>query len=169
MVIACTNKKTTLMEQTNETSKRPVFLTVLCILTWVGCAIGLVGAIGSIGMSSAASGMSTQMQSTGDPELDRSMAAITEASNSAMKYASMISWINLLCIVACALGAFFMWQLKKTGFYIYTAGELIPVVASIALLGSMPGGGLFAGLGMIAAIIPVAFVVMYGLNLKHMK
>jgi hypothetical protein len=97
------------------------------------------------------------------------MAESMDAVNKSLQYASMIGWINLACVLACAFGAFMMWKLKKTGFYIYTAGELIPVVASIALLGSMPGGGLFAGLGMIAAIIPVAFVVMYGLNLKHMK
>ncbi len=161
------------MEQTNETSKRPVFLTVLCILTWVGCAIGLFGAIGSIGassvMSSASSASSMAMESTGDAALDQTMAESMDAVNKSLQYASMIGWINLACVLACAFGAFMMWKLKKTGFYIYTAGELIPVVASIALLGSMPGGGLFAGLGMIAAIIPVAFVVMYGLNLKHMK
>ncbi len=161
------------MEQTNETSKRPVFLTVLCILTWVGSAIGLFGAIGSIGLSSAASSASSSayanMQSTGDPELDKSMATIAEASSSAMKYASMLNWINLICVAACAFGAFWMWKLKKTGFYIYTAGELIPTVASIALLGSMPGGGILASLGIIAALFPIAFVVMYGLNLKHMK
>lgn len=120
-------------------------------------------------MSSAASAVSTQMQSTGDPELDKSMAAIAEASNNAIKYASMIGWINLICLVACAFGAFWMWQLKKNGFYIYTAGEFVPVIASFALLGSMPGGGLFASLGIIAAIIPLAFVIMYGLNLKHMN
>lgn len=161
------------MEQTNETAKRPVFLTVLCILTWVGCAFGLFGAISSIGagslMSSASSASSMAMESTGDAALDQTMAASMDAANKAIQYASMIGWINLLCVVACALGAFMMWKLNKTGFYIYTAGEIIPTVVSIALLGGLPGGGILAGLGVIAAIFPIAFIVMYAVNLKHMK
>ena len=34
-------------ETTTEASKRPQFLTVLCILTYIGVGIGIIGSIGA--------------------------------------------------------------------------------------------------------------------------
>jgi hypothetical protein len=67
-----------------------------------------------------------------------------------------------------------MWQMKKTGFYLYLVGELAPLALSFLMLGSIGAasglaGGAMAAAGAIAAIFPIAFVVMYALNLKHMK
>lgn len=161
------------MEQnnTNTAPARPTFITVLCILTWIGCLFGLFGAIGNIGAGAVVSKMEAPaVQSSGNAELDASLSKVADAASSMTKYMSLIGWVSLVCVLLCAFGAFWMWKLKKTGFYIYTAGELIPVILSFALLGGMgAGGGIMASLGILMAIIPVAFVVMYGLNLKHMK
>jgi hypothetical protein len=61
-----------------------------------------------------------------------------------------------------------MRKLKKEGFYIYTVGELIPVIAGALLLGfSTQFNGVMSyiiGLG-----IPVLFIILYANNLKHLK
>ncbi len=146
------------MEQTNTTTTRPTFLTVLCILTWVGSGIGLIsGLIGIIG-ASALEGIDM-----GDSAL-----------NATMENAKMIQYASFVCIILCIVVSVMMLQMKKTGFYLYLVGELAPLALSFLMLGSIGAasglaGGAMAAAGAIAAIFPIAFVVMYALNLKHMK
>lgn len=137
------------MEQTNTTTTRPTFLTVLCILTWIGSGLGLISAIWGVFVGNA-------------------VAELGGGENLAT-----LQYANLACVVLCLIGAIMMWQMKKTGFYIYAVGELAPIILSFAILGEMGAatglGGAMAAAGAIAAIFPIAFVVMYALNLKHMK
>lgn len=148
------------MEETNETT-RPAFLKVLCILTWVGSGIGLIsGLLAIIGASASESAL----RGLGDANL-----------NGAMENMEMIQYAGLACTVLCIIGSVMMWQLKKAGFFIYVIGEVAPLVLSFVLLGSLASasgpvtGGIAAAAGIIGAIFPAAFVIMYGLNLKHMK
>lgn len=148
------------MEETNETT-RPAFLKVLCILTWVGSGIGLIsGLLAIIGASASESAI----RGLGDANL-----------NGAMENMEMIQYAGLACTILCIIGSVMMWQLKKAGFFIYVIGEVAPLVLSFILLGSLASaggpvtGGIAAAAGIIGAIFPAAFVIMYGLNLKHMK
>ena len=148
------------MEETNETT-RPAFLKVLCILTWVGSGIGLISGLLAIIGSSASESV---IRSLGDATLDGTMENM-----------KMIQYAGLACTVLCIIGSVMMWQLKKAGFFIYLIGEVAPLALSFILLGSLAStggpvtGGIAATAGIIGAIFPAAFVIMYGLNLKHMK
>jgi hypothetical protein len=148
------------MEETNETT-RPAFLKVLCILTWVGSGFGLISGLWAIIGSSASE---SAIRSLGDATLDGTMENM-----------KMIQYAGLACTVLCIIGSVMMWQLKKAGFFIYLIGEVAPLVLSFVLLGSLASsggpvtGGIAAAAGVIGAIFPAAFVIMYGLNLKHMK
>jgi hypothetical protein len=53
-----------------------------------------------------------------------------------------------------------MWKLKKTGFYVYTGAQLAGIIAPIVM------GSSFGTMG---AIFSVLFIVLYGMNLKHMS
>ena len=141
----------------NNTIQRPTFLTILCILTWIACGIGIItGAIGLIGA-----------------------AAITKLLGSNVYMINSV--VGILCTIACLVGSIQMWKMKKQGFYIYAAGEIIPVISGFILMADVAeqleklDGGLsgisaiMAGGGILGAIFPVAFVVMYYLNLKHMN
>lgn len=147
------------MEETNETT-RPAFLKVLCILTWVGSGMGLISGLMSI-LGPAASYQNVDF---GDASL-----------NGVMEKMKMIQYAGLACTVLCILGSVMMWQLKKAGFFIYLIGELAPIVLSFIILGSLTStggaitGGIAAAAGVIGAIFPVAFVIMYAANLKHLK
>lgn len=144
------------MEETNETT-RPAFLKVLCILTWVGSGIGLISGLLAIIGSSA------------------SESAIRSLGDATLENMKMIQYAGLACTVLCIIGSVMMWQLKKAGFFIYLIGEVAPLVLSFILLGSLAStggpvtGGIAAAAGVIGAIFPVAFVIMYAANLKHMK
>lgn len=133
------------MEQTNTTTTRPTFLTVLCILTWVGTGILII--INGLAIIGAASlgidGITTYLG------------------------------IMILCLALCLIGSIMMWQMKKTGFFIYVLGEIAPLVINFVVFKEVyeaysKGTNETIGM-MIGLAIPVLFSLMYALNLKHMK
>ena len=159
------------MEQTNTgaaaPAKRPTFLTVLCILSFVGVAFSLIGGIMNYftysALSSAGdafSGMGTEGQQMGDAV--NAMSSMLGLDPAKMATSALI---QALLNIPILIGVLMMWKQKKTGFYIYTAFEVIqPLLPLFMGLGLM--GGMMAILGLIFAII---FIVLYGLNLKHMS
>ena len=124
---------------TQGSGERPTFLTVLCILTWVGSGLGIIGAF------------------TGD-----------SASASPLWYQMILLVANILT----AYGAYAMWNLQKTGLYVYTAGEVIalilPFILIYAILPSF-AANLMGSMMIVYAIFPIAFLIMYWLNAKHLQ
>ena len=121
------------------TGTRPTFLTVLCILTFIGSAWGALG-------------------------------------NFVGANAYMIPIWYKLALLACNLatgyGAWQMWNLKKQGLMIYTAGEGLAVIFPLVLIYAIlpPGfADLFGSIFLIAALFPIAFIIMYWSNAKHLK
>lgn len=145
--------------------KRPVFLLVICILTFVGAGLGLLTSVFAILTMSQTEEVYAQMNTIGtDIGID-----FTES----YKWTKISNYANLLGNALCLTGALFMFKLRKLGYYIYIPGQFIPLIGAYLAMDSMFTGGLFAGIGMISivlnAMIAIAFIVMYGLNLKHMK
>lgn len=141
-------------------SGRPTFLTVLCVLTFIGVAWGLISSVSGYFTSAAASKM---MESAGS-EMQNvpGMDALTAMA----KYAGLLLGVNIIGNLLCLVGALQMWKLKKLGYYVYILGQVIPLGTSVALIGA----SIFAGIALLAgAIVPVLFIVLYGLNLKHMS
>jgi hypothetical protein len=164
-------EQTNTMDQTNMNAglpaKRPQFITVLCILTWIGCGIGLIASVmGYFAVQTA--GAMMDVASASDPDAMSNMSSMPgmeEAMNS-MKYAGISLGIGILGIILCFAGSMMMWKLKKTGFYIYVAGQIIPLVVSAVLIGASAFGGFALVMG---AIFPIAFIIMYAVNLKYMS
>jgi hypothetical protein len=106
------------------------------------------------------------------------MNKVFDDTNLGMDFGNSYRWmkisyvLNLVGSLLCLAGALFMWKLKKIGFYIYIVGQVLPIIGSFMTMNSIKLGA-FAGFGIIASIIgmmfPIAFIIMYGLNLKHMK
>ncbi|MCH2235560.1 MAG: hypothetical protein MK078_15015 [Crocinitomicaceae bacterium] len=119
--------------------ERPTFLTVLCILTWIGSGLGAI------------------LVWTGDG-----------ASATPMWYKSAI----LLANVATGYAAWEMWNLKKQGLMIYTAGEVLALILPwILVYAILPPflANMMSGLLMITSLFPIAFLVMYWINARHLK
>ncbi len=160
------------MEQTTTTAgtpaKRPTFITVLCILSFVGIAISLIGGIMNYFTYSA-------LASTGDmfgglktdagEDLNNAMNAMAGALG--MDYGKMATaaLVQALLNLPILLGVLMMWKQKKTGFWVYALCEILQPIVPIAMgLGLV--GGIMATVGLIFAIV---FVILYGVNLKHMS
>lgn len=150
-------------QQQPATKERPTFLTVLCILSFIGVGLvvisNLVALIGG-GVSKAI------MESS--EEVMQAMEAVeevpgVESVTKIVSNASTMAAINLIAALVVLVGVFMMWSLKKTGYYIYIVGEIAPVIALIVL------GGLLGGfMAIFSSFIAILFIVLYGLNVKHM-
>ncbi len=124
--------------ETAGTGQRPTFLTVLCILTWIGSGIGLLGLLAD------------------------------GAKYNPTWYSLAIVILNL----GTAYGAWLMWNLKKQGLMIYTVCEITAFILPFILIyGILPTSvaNIFGGLMVIGAIFPIAFLIMYWVNAKHLK
>lgn len=159
-----------------ETEKKlPAFLKVLCILTFVGAGLGILGAIYAMFMQ----GFTLRMleNSNGVYQNNPFLAAFDNSAYIAAlkKWGQINNLLALLGSALCLFGALMMWKLKKSGFFLYVGGQILPFIGMYGLMGGlMPNsGGAFAGLalfGQIFAIIfPLGFIIMYGVNYKHLK
>jgi hypothetical protein len=145
--------------------KRPQFLTVLCILTYIGSALAFISGIYTFFTVDASAAMFENMNMGGaDPT--GMMGGMQETMRLAVvnKVPNVI--IVTVCSLLCVFGAMQMWKLKKTGYFIYVAGEIIPPIAAFVLGGGGMLGSMGAAVGLIIALI---WIILYGVNLKHMK
>ncbi len=160
------------MEETNTgaamPAKRPTFLTVLCILSFVGVAFSLIGGIMNYFTYStlaSAGSMFNNMGADGGKEMGDAMNAMADVMGLDYGKMAMVALIQALLNIPILIGVLMMWKQKKTGFYVYAAFEIIqPALPLIMGLGLV--GGIMATVGLIFGVV---FVVLYGLNLKHMS
>eukprot|EP01012_Entosiphon_sulcatum_P059964 TRINITY_DN84642_c0_g1_i1.p1 TRINITY_DN84642_c0_g1~~TRINITY_DN84642_c0_g1_i1.p1 ORF type:complete len:148 (+),score=10.27 TRINITY_DN84642_c0_g1_i1:26-445(+) len=134
--------------QTNEAAKRPTFLTVLCILSFIFSGLAIIGYITAIGLAGVASAAMSNLS-------EDAMATYTGPSVG-LTWAYIV--IGFITTLVGLFGVIKMWKLQKVGFYIYTACVVISIIMGIV----------YSGFG-VMSILPLVFVVLYGLNLKAMK
>lgn len=148
------------MEQTNATNeapKRPVFLTVLCILSFIAAGFAILGygaLIAVVGVATAAVGKIEDMAN----EAGGSMT-MSSGPSAGLTWAYII--LGFVTTLVALFGVIKMWKLKKMGFFLYTGATVVSMIMSIVYSGFGP-----ATFGL---VISVGFIVMYGLNLKSMK
>lgn len=136
--------------------KRPAFLTVLCILSFIASGIAIVGyvlAIGAVGVVSAGASMMEGMEGM------EGMGEVMEAAGPSvgMLWANIIG--GLIMTIVALLGVIKMWKLKKQGFMMYAGASIVALI-----LGFLAGG-----FSVFSTVITLGFIVMYYLNVKHMS
>jgi len=157
---------------------RPTFITVLCILTFIGSGWGLIGgAIQYFSADKQASAMSiskekaaTDIQKSGKDDAGTQMAEKMVNSMTSAFTAENLKKTAIASIVGalfCLAGAFLMWQLKKNGFYIYIAGTLIGIISPFVIYGTDNFMSIITSV--MVGFVGIVFVILYGVNLKHMK
>ncbi len=145
--------------EVNVAPKRTGFLSVLCILTWVG------------------SGLSIIFYGYMYLVIGQLMRAMAELGGSSGDLPNEVDWmltnylIGMVTPVFCIIGAVLMWKLRKAGFYIYLLGQLTPIIMSfytwLVAIGKVNSEGMF--FAVLVNIIPIGFIVMYAIQLKNMK
>jgi hypothetical protein len=156
----------------NQNNTLPVFLKVLCILTFVGAGYGvLTGLFGMITFQSTGEELEqTRELMAGNPMV----GDMTEFLELNQKYGFIVQVLAFVGNLMCLFGALLMWKLKKIGFFLYIPGQILPLIGTFGLMGGLSSASsFFAGLAVVisvlVAIFPAAFIIMYGLNYKHLK
>lgn len=141
-------KKYLFMENTTMeagTAKRPGLLSVLCILTFIGSGLGILVYL----LLAVAAGT-----------LGAMLADIPGLGSMIAGGGIAIFASGLILALASFFGALKMWKLKKMGFYIYTIAQVLMLIVPVIF------GVPFSVMG---AVFTALFIVLYGLNLKHMS
>ena len=155
---------------------RPVFLTVLCILTFIGSGWGIISGISSYLTANTAAGVAQAAMQDAKEELENEgntgsrLAEKMLSGTSEMLQPANIKKSALFSIVSSVftlLGAILMFGLKKTGFYSYLVGTAIGIAGPFIAF----GGGNFLTIIASSAIafIGILFVILYALNAKHLR
>lgn len=75
--------------------------------------------------------------------------------------------VNILGAGLCLLGAVLMRKLKKDGYWLYIAGQVLPWVGNLLILGA----GYFSGemaTTMVMVMITLLFIVLYTMQRKNL-
>lgn len=143
-----------------QAPKRPQFLTVLCVLSFIWSALVLLMLL--ICLLSSGFIFST-LQSIVDGTLQypgiqaEQQAAIEYLLSLGQKTFSVIIAVAMIWFLTSLLGVIKMWKLQKWGFYIYAAINGLGVIYSI-----------YSG-SYLDIVISAGFIGMYFANLKYMK
>lgn len=164
-------------EDVQENRKRPVLLTVLCILSFIVVGFGLLGVLFSlIGGQPSAEEIETtynlSIQASGDMR-DRQiiwLAEMLEQTADLVAYQQHRYWsvllINALTMITGFVGVLFMFKGKKLGFHLYIIYNLLSVGGTFLIAPSsmVPMASVIMSL-----ILSGLFIFLYSLNLKWMN
>ena len=143
-------------------------LNVLTILTFVGCGILLISSIYSFlsAEKSYDAIVKAQDNMANAPAWVKGMMGpeMVEMAKKTMENKIPILLLNLVGVALCTYGAMEMRKLKKQGFVIWLAGEVVPIIASFLFVGV----GVFKGFSSIILLFPIIFIILYSVQRKNL-
>jgi hypothetical protein len=157
-------------------SKKP-FLTLLCILTFIGSAFFILSSAN--GLLSNTNVDSEQMEDIFDQVKDQIEASAKSEAESAQAMEMInkivpdlvpekIKTFNVFILISSLftmVGAALMWGLNKKGFYVYILGTLILCISPLIIFESLIGISFAVFFGFIGVI----FSLLYFFNFKDIK
>lgn len=147
--------------------KLPSMLNVLTILTFIGCGLFALLTLGTPMFLSFSKNMIEKAQSSGKDLSAKEAADIQKGlAQIELSEANMIPLIiiGMAGIILCFVGALMMRKLKKDGFWIYIAGQAVPIIGNSVLIGVAQ----YKELGSIFMLTVVAvFIILYATQRKY--
>lgn len=155
------------IESRQARRKRPALLLVLCILTFIGSGFNVLGNLFSLFISHA---VDSAVQIAGEDYLEGSKSILfgsaLEVLRATAEHAREIVATKLILGLISLLGAILMFHLRRSGFYAYTAAQILMLFVlpyfmgfSAWALNSMAG----------SAFVSLIFIILYAVNLKSMR
>jgi len=149
---------------------RPTFLTVLCILTFIGSGMNIMGSIFMVAFSSFIkeidiSSVNVTLNNLSGEVPQQIIENLLDIVKAFVSNGTIIALSNLILYSLSLAGAILMFQMKRTGFYLYT-------IAQIALLFVAPVflcWNFFIAFGLLVnASFAILFIILYFINFKHL-
>lgn len=137
-----------------EVTKRPRFLTVLCILSFIADSLILVSNLVMtvlITRTIGAEGLTA----------DRTPENITQVlfKGSDVRFTWLYLIVVFVCVIISLWGVIKMWRLQKSGYFMYVAADITALIM----------GFVYSGFNMLTISLSLLFMILYGLNFKHLK
>lgn len=133
--------------------KRPKFLSVLCILTFIFTGLGILSCLLTPVFADMLKGFIVNAPNYNEAEQADSLKVIGAGWGYYM--------LTLLLTIGSLVGAILMWKLKKNGFHFYAFSNLAVLFLPTLVLG--------IAISWFGIVLTVAFIGMYGLHLKFMR
>lgn len=153
-----------------EPKKLPEMINVLTILTFVGSGLALVSSLLTFALAKRSydSGMAAQEKMADAPSWVRGLQGSDPVGALQRSYDNRVPIfiLGLLGAILCIVGAAQMRKLKKTGFYIYLIGEILPLVVTFIFIGASAVSGFVLGFSVLFIAV---FIILYATQLKHLK
>lgn len=173
-----------LTEFEEEPQMRSTLLTVLCVLTFIGSGWTIISSAWAYSSAFKTAQMisSVRRENINDSTLlqDSVLGMKTQRKKSefGLKMISTVSKMmtaenirksaigTIISAFFTLLGAVFMWNLKRIGYYLYILGTLIGISVPFYLYGN---NLVAVGLSSFSSFFGLLFIALYALNLKSMK
>lgn len=164
-------------EQIVEATKRPTFLTVLCIITFIWSGYTVLTSLTEIftdnsfdqeewqEISIQVSESMDQADSQAQEMMEMAMDAVASTIEAGIENAMLLGIIGFLAAGLSFFGAFQMFKLKKMGYYIYILSKVVGVFVPLMILGVNLITGIMYGVGLLIAVVGI---ILYGVNSKHL-
>lgn len=155
---------------TPQQANRPLFLTVICILGFIGSVATIIQ--NSVGFFRAETEVVLIQSGTEKTQL-KNLFSFTAASVKEPLAISNLTTENfekysiggIVAALLCLIGVILMWLHKKSGFYSFVLGTFFNIITHFLLFGDNIGA---MGLSILWALIGLVLVILYGKFLNSM-
>lgn len=151
-------------------SRRPLFLTILCVITFIGSLAGII--TNSRGYFNAEAEVENITTGKAKTQLKHLFAPNSNSSDELVRIGNLntenYKKFSIGCFASYILslvGTILIFKLKRTGFYSFTLGTFFCLLTHFLLFGDNFGS---MGISIIGAMAGLVFVILYGINLKYM-
>jgi hypothetical protein len=147
--------------------KRPLFLTILCIISLLGITYIVLASVYEFYFPSASEKMLEKLTPFMGTMFD------TFDTGTFIYISKIYKIIGIIAALVCLPGVILMWKLKRVGFIFYLIGELAPVISFLFLFWNFFHNPLmsiaFLLTSVLKFIVAAALIIMYAVNLKRMS
>lgn len=153
---------------------RPTLLTVICIISFIIGAWGVISGVRSVttdqtaALTEARQKMEearAQLGDQADGMAGRMMDSAMELTERAAENAKPMGIAGIVLALISLFGVWQMWNLKKSGFWLYLLAAIGGLVVPVAYLGGSMMA--LASVGFVG-FFSIIFIILYAVNLKHM-
>jgi len=146
----------------------PSTLNVLTILTFIGSAVELYNSLKNFfyGQEALQKLEDAQTKLEDAPAWARKLAGpeVVELAHKSLENRVPILILELVAIALCVYGAIEMRKLKKQGYILWLAGELLPIISILIFAGTL----IFQTIAAIFFIFPLIFIILYTTQRKNL-
>lgn len=164
------------LDESKIQKERPTFLTVLCVITFIVSGLWFLSSFYSavtydqvaqeealeVGIVAFEEALAQQPE---NPLGSKMMDSMIEMGQETLIHHNLINWATVLSALLSLIGAYLMFTMKKIGFHVYLVSKIVGLLPLTVLTFNFMVGATYITMG----VFTLAFVIMYAVNLKHMK